>query len=130
MSLRSVLNPPRGRFGRVTSATRATIRELDRQGRLTEADRAIAALALSSAGAVDETPGNAQLVRQYRDTLRMLVELHDDAADGSADLIASMRAAVGDAEAGDGDTAFHPDDTAWSQHRPAVLDATGRGSDF
>jgi hypothetical protein len=130
MSLRSVLNPPRGRFGRVTSATRATIRELDRQGRLAEADRAVAALALSSAGAVDETPGNAQLVRQYRDTLRMLMGLHADAADGSADLIASMRAAVGDAEAGDGDTAFPPDGTAWSQHRPAVLDATGRGSDF
>jgi hypothetical protein len=125
MSLRSVLSPPRGRFGRVTSATRATIRELNRQGRLTEADRAIAALALSSAAAVDESPGNAQLLRQYRDTLRMLMGLHADAADGSADLIASMFA-----EAGDGEAASQPDDTAWSQHRPAVLDATGRGSDF
>jgi hypothetical protein len=97
MDLRSVLDAPRGRFGRVLSATRAAVRELDRQGKLSEVDRPMVALALSLAGAVDQTPGNAQLARQYRDTLVMLTRLRAATDDDASGLIASMLAEVADA---------------------------------
>lgn len=88
-------------MGRNREAFEATLATLVELGRVDPIDRALVVLVGSLADAVDESPGNAQLWRQYRDALADLVKVEDD-GDSSLDVaLAALRGAtpVGDASA-------------------------------
>ena len=88
---------PREVAGPNLRAAMATIRALRSDGRLKATDVALVSLLTTLAGAVDEAPGNAQLVRQYRETLIALLDRADDDSDALAGLLGNMRAEMGDA---------------------------------
>jgi hypothetical protein len=74
-----------------------TIRALRSDGALKATDVALVSLLTTLANAVDVAPGNAQLVRQYRETLIVLMDRVDDDSDALAGLLGNMRAEMGDA---------------------------------
>lgn len=70
-----------------------TLAELRRMGRLEPVDEAMVEAARSIADELDDDPSNAQMWRQYRDTLDRLVA--DDSDGGGADeLLAELSAEV------------------------------------
>lgn len=84
-------------------AVEATVRDLDAAGRLGQEHQAIIQLARSLASAVDASPDNAALFREYRGALTDLLALATERGDAFAELVDRLRAPVGDAANGPAD---------------------------
>src|SRR5450631_1838092 len=89
---------PPGRYSTNEHAARATIRALERDGKLTDVDALLVTDILTLAEAVDASPNRAVLRKEYREAAAELRRLHDDDDAPSTDLIAAMFAEVGDTE--------------------------------
>jgi hypothetical protein len=77
-------------------AVDATIHDLRAAGRLSGEHSATLQLARSLASAVDASPENAALVREYRGALNDLLDLAVDRTDEFVSLVERLRAPVGD----------------------------------
>lgn len=82
-----------------SEAVEETITALEDLGRLEPIDAALVALCRSAASALDEQPGRAALVKEYRECLIALLAVGmDHDGDALADLLADIHAG---AEVGD-----------------------------
>jgi len=69
------------------TAARATVRELRRLGRLEPVDDAVVTVVLGLAAAVDASPDNAALWRQYREAV---ADLRGVGSDGDPDAVQAL----------------------------------------
>jgi hypothetical protein len=83
----------KGPVGRALVRTLKALREL---GRLERVDDALVELCKSTASAVDEMPGRAALVKEYRECLVLLAGLGTDGGDDFDALLDRLQASVGD----------------------------------
>ncbi|MGH7721492.1 MAG: hypothetical protein ACRENL_01485 [Candidatus Dormibacteria bacterium] len=91
---------PKGRYNSNEHAARATILHLERGGTITEADALLVTDIITLAIAVDSRPTSAILRKEYREAAAELRRLHSgDDDDGTGDLVAELRAEVGNAAA-------------------------------
>lgn len=81
------------------AAVTATLNELERMRRIETVDAALVAAVKCMAETLDESPGNAQLWKQYLDALARLIEADDDVDDALTAALADLRSStpVGDA---------------------------------
>ena len=98
MDIQNVLREPRGEFGRVESALRATIHTLDGQGMLKESDRGLLGYLVSTARAVDGPNAGAILRKEYREALQTLILRCERDSSVGGDILSGVFAAVGDAQ--------------------------------
>jgi hypothetical protein len=80
----------------VARALARTLKALRELGRLEAADDALVELCKSTAAAVDEMPGRAALVKEYRECLVLLAGLGTDGGDDFDALLDRLRTSVGD----------------------------------
>lgn len=81
----------------VSAGLEATIVALEAEGRLSEVDEALLAVARGLAEAVDKEPGNVSLWREYRAALASLMEAESGADDDdSQTFLLALRTPVGD----------------------------------
>jgi len=84
---------------RVAVGLESTIAALEAEGRLSDVDEALLAVARGLAEAVDAEPGNASLWREYRAALASLMEAESGNDDDEAQsFLLTLRTPVGDAK--------------------------------
>src|ERR1700747_741226 len=87
---------PRKHLETNLDAATVTIRALEMSGRIEPGDAALVTYVLTTARAVDEAPTHADLRMEYRGALAELRRLHERDASGFDELLAGMRAEMGD----------------------------------
>lgn len=83
---------------RWTNANAAEVTLAALEGRIRPEHDALVQLVRTMAAGIDANPGNAAYAKEYREALRVLLEVaepNDD--DGGDDLIAALRSPMGDA---------------------------------